>query len=151
MAQGWIREEEISWRPQAVWLCWAAGMVHLEALQRLHRACVVTLVLLFLVTHTGRTGAGMGMCLCLYLLLLLSVELGLGRGAARHSLPDLSTYRYYLWRGDDGMHILSIVLLPSAAQQTWLPRETSIYFKKKNSSYSYRHLSELISISVKDR
>lgn len=73
----------------------------------------------------------MCVCLCLYLLLLLSVELGLGRERARHSLPDLSTYRYYLWRGDDGVHILPIVLLQSAAQQAWLPMETSIYLKKR--------------------
>lgn len=57
--------------------------------------------------------------------------IGLGRERARRSLPDLSTYRYYLRRGDDGVHVLSIVLLPSAAQQTWLPMETSIYLKKE--------------------
>lgn len=82
-------------------------------------------------SHAGSTGAGMCVCLCLYLLLLLSVELGLGRERARHSLPGLSTYRYYLWRGDDGVHILPIVLLQSAAQQAWLPMETSIYLKKR--------------------
>lgn len=81
------------------------------------------------VARAGKIEAGMWMCLCLsYLLLLLSVETGLGRGRAIDSIPDLSTYRCYPWRGDDGVHTLSIVLLPSAAQQTWLPIETSIYF-----------------------
>lgn len=70
------------------------------------------------IIHAGKIEVGMRMCLCLsYLLLLLSVETGLGRGRAIDSLPDLSTYRCYLWRGDDGVHMLSIVLLPSAAQQ----------------------------------
>lgn len=59
------------------------------------------------------------MCLCLsYLVLLLSVETGVGRGKAVDFLPDLSVSRCYLQRGDDGVHALSIVLLPSAAQQT---------------------------------
>lgn len=74
--------------------------------------------------------------------------IGLREAKRRCSLPGLSTHRCYLWRGDDGVRILSIVLLPSAAQQTWLPMETSI--KKKNTSYLCRHLSKLFSISVKD-
>lgn len=43
---------------------------------------------------------------------------GLGRGRAIDSLPDLSTYRCYLRRSDDGVHTLSIVLLLRVAQQT---------------------------------
>ena len=71
------------------------------------------------VAHAGEVEVGMRMCLCLsYLLLLLSVETALGRGRAIDSRPDLSTYRCYLQRGNDGVHTLSIVLLPSAAQQT---------------------------------
>jgi len=55
----------------------------------------------------------------LVILVAAFVEMGLGRGRAIDSLPDLSTYRCSLQRGDDGVHTLSIVLLPSAAQQAW--------------------------------
>lgn len=84
------------------------------------------------ITHAGWIEIAMWMCLCLLYLLLLfffsSVETCLRRRWGGDSLPDLSTCRCYLQRGDDRVHTLSIVLLPSAAQQTWLPIETSIYF-----------------------
>lgn len=61
------------------------------------------------VTHAGQIGVGMHICLCLsYLLLLLSVVADLGSRRAINSLPDLSTYRCYLTRGDDGVHALPV-------------------------------------------
>lgn len=124
------RGGEISCRPQAVCeLGWWNGA--LETVQRglvLSRSCCCSAALPLLVTPAGLGLAWGCACACQTCCCFC---LGLGRERARHSLPDLSTYRNYLCRGDDGVHVVSIVLLPSAAQQTWLPMETSIYLKKR--------------------